>query len=91
MAPDAKVLQNTTVSGGDVTADSDEVTTHSHSRDGIYALAHKYQRYTANCITDKNVIKHTSKPLQWDRFLQCNLSPQSIETTDKTGLIYFSE
>lgn len=69
--PDAKVLQSDiTVSGGDVTLGSDEVTVHSHSWDSIYVLAHRYQRYTANYITDKNVIKHTSKPLQWERF--CN-------------------
>lgn len=55
----------------------------SHSSDGVSVLAGRYQSYTANCITDKNVIKYTSKPLQ------CNLSPQSTETTDKTDLIYF--
>lgn len=71
MLLDAKVLQNgITISGGDVTLDSDEVTIHSHSRDGISVLAHRYQRYTANCITDKNVIKYISKPLQWEHF--CN-------------------
>lgn len=69
MLPDAKVPQNDiTVSGGDVTLDSDEVTIHSHSRDGISVYAHRYQRHTTNCITDKNVIKYTSKPLQWEHF-----------------------
>ncbi len=58
---------------------------------GFSVLARRYQRYTENCTADKNVIKYTSKPLQSECFLQCNLSPQSIETTDKTGLNYFSE
>lgn len=47
------VLQNDlTVSSGDVTLHSDEVTVEM-------VLARRYQRYTAKCNTDTNVIKHT--------------------------------